>query len=57
VLAEIPNLLGVGRTAQMTYYETAGGARVFASGAFCLVDRSRTVAVLLDNLWRRLSRP
>ncbi len=57
VVAEIPNLLGAGRTAQMSYYETDRGAKVFASGAFCLVNRSSTVATLLENLWRRLSRP
>jgi hypothetical protein len=57
VVAEIPNLLGAGRTAQMTYYETARGAKVFAAGAFCLANRSPTVATLLDNLWRRLARP
>lgn len=57
VVAEIANLLGAGRTAQMSYYETGGGAKVFAAGAFCLVNRSATVATLLDNLWRRLARP
>ena len=36
VLAEIPNLFGPGFTAQMTYYETARGAKVFAAGAFTL---------------------
>jgi len=57
VVAEIPNLLGAGRTAQMTYYETGHGAKVFSAGAFCLANRSPTVASLLDNLWRRLARP
>jgi hypothetical protein len=57
VVAEIPNLLGAGRTAQMTYYETRRGAKVFAAGAFCLANRSATVATLLDNLWTRLARP
>ena len=57
VLAEIPNLLGPGRTAQMTYHETREGAKVFAAGAFCFVNRSRAVRVILDNLWARLSRP
>ncbi len=57
VLAEIPNLLGPGRTAQMTYHETPAGAKVFAAGAFCFVNRSRAVRVILDNLWARLSRP
>ena len=59
VLAEIRNLYGPGRTAQMTYYETARGAKVFAAGAFTLAgaalrpDASR----VLENLWARLSRP
>ena len=57
VLAEIPNLLGPGKTAQMSYYETRAGAKVFASGAFTLggsalqADASR----LLENLWARLA--
>ena len=57
VLAEIPNLLGPGKTAQMTYYETRGGASVFASGAFTLAGSvwQRPVARLLENLWARLS--
>ncbi len=33
LLASIPNLMGPGRTAEMTYYETPGGAKVFAAGA------------------------
>jgi hypothetical protein len=37
VLAEIPNLFGPGLTAQMTYYETPEGAKVFAAGAFYLI--------------------
>ena len=57
VLAEIPDLLGPGRTAQMTYYETRRGARVFAAGAFSLPNRTRVTWTLLDNLWERLRRP
>jgi hypothetical protein len=41
----------------MTYCETPAGAKVFAAGAFCFVNRSRAVRILLDNLWARLSRP
>ena len=41
----------------MTYHETSAGAKVFAAGAFCFVNRSRTVRVILDNLWARLSLP
>jgi hypothetical protein len=57
VLAEIRDLFGRGRTAQMTYYETARGARVFAAGAFGLVSLPLRpeVARLLENLWQRLA--
>ena len=59
VLAEIPNLLGRGKTAQMTYYETPKSAKVFAAGAFTLGGYARFVPVaqLLDNLWARMARP
>jgi hypothetical protein len=59
VLAEIPNLYGPGFTAQMTYYETAQGAKVFAAGAFTLAGAAGLwpESRLLDNLWARLSRP
>ena len=53
ILAEIPNLFGPGFTAQMTYYDTPDGARVFAAGAFRLVQEplSPQISRLLDNLW------
>jgi hypothetical protein len=59
VVAEIPNLLGPGLTAQMTYYETPIGAKVFAAGAFTLAGNAYDPAVrrLLHNLWLRLSQP
>jgi hypothetical protein len=59
VLAEIPNLLGRGRTAQMTYYETPRGAKVFAAGAFTMAGAAMQppVSTLLDNLWARLAEP
>jgi hypothetical protein len=57
VVAEIPNLIGPGRTAQMTYYETERGAKVFAAGAFSLPGRAWMTRKLLDNVWARLSRP
>jgi N,N-dimethylformamidase beta subunit-like, C-terminal len=59
VLAEIPNLFGTDRTAQMTFYETESGARVFAAGAFYvtrLVDVNPVTSRMLENLWERLSR-
>jgi hypothetical protein len=58
VLAELPNLLGPGRTGQMTYYEK-GGAKVFAVGAFTLAEDvwQSPVDVMIENLWARLSKP
>ncbi|MGH3131696.1 MAG: N,N-dimethylformamidase beta subunit family domain-containing protein, partial [Gaiellaceae bacterium] len=59
VLAEIPDLLGPGLTAQMTYYETAAGARVFAAGALDFGGAAIIWPVrrILQNLWDRLSQP
>lgn len=59
VIAEIPDLFGPGFTAQMTYYETAHGAKVFAAGAFTLAGRALAPNVLrvLANLWAKLARP
>ena len=59
VLAEVPDLFGPGLTAQMTYYETAAGAKVFAAGT---LDFGGSVLHqpqdrLLQNLWARLSQP
>jgi hypothetical protein len=54
VLARMPV-----RNAEMTYYETAAGAKVFAFGAFTLggVATQPPMKQLLDNLWARLERP
>jgi hypothetical protein len=59
VLAEISNLFGRGKTAQMTYYETRSSAKVFAAGAFTLSGYAlyQPVSTMLDNLWARLARP
>jgi hypothetical protein len=59
LLAQIPDLLGPGRSGEMTYYETAAGAKVFAAGSLnfaASLDDPR-VARLVENLWARLSRP
>jgi hypothetical protein len=59
VVAEIPDLFGPGKTAQMTYYETEAGGRVFAAGAFHLTRTAASDAViwqLLENLWNRMTR-
>ena len=59
LLATIPNLLGLGRSAEMTYYETPAGAKVFAAGTLNFAASSDEPAVsrLLENLWARLSKP
>lgn len=58
VLARIPDLLGPGRTAEMTYYETPAGARVFSAGALNFGGQillwPETVQ-LLENIWARLA--
>ena len=57
VVAEIPHLFGPGMKAQMTYYETGRGARVFAAGAFHLtraVTNDPAVWRMLANLWTRM---
>jgi hypothetical protein len=59
VLARIPDLMGPQRSAEMTYYETARGAKVFAAGAlnFAASADAPSVSQLLENVWARLSRP
>jgi hypothetical protein len=59
VLAQIPDLFGPGITAQMSYYETAAGAKVFAAGVLDFGGSSTVWPVkrMLDNLWARLSAP
>ncbi len=58
VLAEIPNVFGRGMTAQMSYYETDEGAKVFAAGAFYftrLIHLDPVVSRVVSNLWARLA--
>ena len=59
VVAEIPDLFGPGLTAEMTYYETSGGAKVFAAGALDFGGSATFAPVsrMLQNLWDRLSVP
>jgi hypothetical protein len=59
VLAQVPNLYGPGYTAEMTYYETPAGAKVFAAGTLDFGGRARyrPVKRMLSNLWDRLSQP
>jgi hypothetical protein len=59
VVAQIPDLFGPGVTAQMSYYETPAGAKVFAAGALDFGGSATfwPVKRMLDNLWARLSQP
>ena len=59
VLASIPDLFGPGISAQMSYYETPAGAKVFAAGALDFGGSSTfwPVKRMLDNLWARLTQP
>jgi N,N-dimethylformamidase beta subunit-like, C-terminal len=59
VLATITDLFGPGRTAEMTYYEHASGARVFSAGALDFGGQVLLwpqTAQLLANVWERLAR-
>ncbi|HEV2591514.1 MAG TPA: N,N-dimethylformamidase beta subunit family domain-containing protein [Gaiellaceae bacterium] len=58
-VASIPDLLGPGRTAEMTYYELPNGAKVFAAGALNFMG-SVTIwpmKQLMNNLWDHLTVP
>ena len=59
VVAEIPDLFGPGLTAEMAYYETPNGAKVFAAGALDFGGSASTwpVSRMLENLWARVSVP
>ena len=57
ILALIPSLFGPGLHAEMTYYETPAGARVFSAGALDFGGSATfwPVRRLLDNLWRHMT--
>lgn len=59
VLAQIKDTFGKGKSAEMTYYTTARGAKVFSAGAINFGGSAQlpVVSQLLTNLWRHLSRP
>ena len=59
LLAEIKDLMGPGRSAEMTYYETPAGAKVFAAGVlnFAASIDDPQVSRLVDNVWARLGGP
>ncbi|HVU79334.1 MAG TPA: N,N-dimethylformamidase beta subunit family domain-containing protein [Gaiellaceae bacterium] len=58
VLANIPNLFGNGRTAEMTYYEHYSGARVFSAGTLDFGGQALLwpeTQQILANVWSRLT--
>jgi len=59
VLAQIPDLLGPGKTAQMTYYELPNGAKVFAAGSlnFCGSVTYSPMKQIMNNLWAHMTQP
>jgi hypothetical protein len=56
LLATMKNLHGPGRSAEMTYYSTHSGARVFAAGTlnFAGTALETRVSALLQNVWTHL---
>ena len=57
LLATMKNLQGPGRSAEMTYYSSRSGARVFASGTlnFAGTVLEPRVSALLENVWKHLA--
>jgi len=58
VLATIPDLFGPGKSAEMTYYESWSGARVFSAGALNFGGQVLLwpeTAQLVENVWKQLA--
>jgi len=58
-LARVPDIFGPGKSAEMAYYRTSRGAKVFAAGTLNFGGSAelRVPSRMLHNLWARLSRP
>jgi N,N-dimethylformamidase len=59
VLATVPNLFGRGRSAEMTFYTTPTGAKVFAAGTINFGGTAtwQPASRVLENVWDELARP
>ncbi len=59
VLARIANIFGPGKSAEMTYYTTPAGAKVFDAGVINFGGTSMWPAVreMMRNIWKELSTP
>jgi hypothetical protein len=59
VLAHIPGIFGAGKSAEMTYYTTPAGAKVFSAGVMNFGGSALwpIVSTMMQNLWTALSKP
>jgi hypothetical protein len=59
ILARIPDIFGPGKSAEMAYYTTGAGAKVFAAGVINFGGSALWPGVteLLGNVWAELARP
>jgi hypothetical protein len=59
VLAHIPSIFGPGKSAEMTYYTTRRGAKVFSAGVMNFGGSAMwpVVSTLMSNIWTELSKP
>jgi hypothetical protein len=59
VLAHIPSIFGPGKSAEMTYYTTARGAKVFSAGVMNFGGSAMwpVVSTMMNNVWAELSKP
>ena len=59
MLCRIPEAFGPGKSAEMAYYETPRGAKVFAAGVMNFGGSALWpgVSEMTANLWNKLSRP
>ncbi len=59
VLARIPEIFGAGKSAEMTYYTTPPGAKVFSAGVMNFGGSAQwpTVTTMMLNLWNELRQP
>lgn len=57
VLARIPSIFGPGQTAEMTYYTTPRGSKVFSAGVMNFGGSALwpVVSDMLENLWAKLT--
>jgi hypothetical protein len=58
VLAHIPGIFGAGKNAEMTYYTTPAGAKVFSAGVMNFGGSALwpVVSTMMQNLWKALSK-